>query len=191
MPTTWWVHGTTLTAWATTTSTLTNVSVTTLTSDTMMSGTATATLSWTTGTGAWVLQDGPGGMVRGRRPVVCASDAPRPEGAEAPRAVRLARANARGRALALLHSLLTPEQWASWRRERRVELEGSEGRRYRVARGIAGNVLELDAAGQPRTTWCGHPDGRFGEEDCVISQILALTHDEAGFRRVANARRAA
>jgi hypothetical protein len=99
-------------------------------------------------------------------------------------------ADARARAAELLRLVLSREQWASWEADERFELTGSAGGCYRVRRGVQGNV-HLMRNGHAVETLCAHPplidDGHnLPTEDVIVAQVLALRHDEPGFRATAN-----
>lgn len=116
---------------------------------------------------------------------------------EAERAEReAAQAMARARAEETLRAVLDPEQWESWQREQRFELITQSGQRYRIRRGVSGNVRLIED-GEEREALCAHPptvvldeEGRYvgtmPTEDVVIAQVLALRTDEEAFRRTAN-----
>jgi hypothetical protein len=109
---------------------------------------------------------------------------------------RRERACAEERAKETLEELLTQEQIDDWRRTKAFELITQSGRRYRIRRGVSGNVRLIED-GQEVEALCAHPRtslhddaGRYlgvlPSEDVVIAQMLALNADEEGFRRVAN-----
>jgi hypothetical protein len=100
------------------------------------------------------------------------------------------------RARETLRELLSAEQWEQYEREQLFELVTQSGRRYRIKRGVSGNV-KLIEQGVEVESLCAHPpttvvgdDGRVAgalpTEDVLIAQVLALGADEDGFRRVAN-----
>ena len=91
----------------------------------------------------------------------------------------------------LLHELLDDQQWADWLRVHQFEVDGSEGGKYKIIQGYAGNVRQLNDQGQVIASLCIHPNmhtdqGRLPETDAVIAQLLTLRTDEAEFRRIAN-----
>lgn len=106
------------------------------------------------------------------------------------------------RALETLTSLLNEEQRESYRILGFFDMTAQSGRRYRLHRGVAGNVRELgiNPEGEPEevASLCCHPSRsiydeetgrRLGEmpvEDVVVSQLLALRFDEERFRLTAN-----
>ncbi len=93
-------------------------------------------------------------------------------------------ARARARARRLLRSLLTPDQWASYRAHRMFEQRGRSGEIYRVHRGRIANI-EVPARGY---RLCVHPDPRIEMpvEDVLAAQVLHLRTDEQGLRATAN-----
>lgn len=107
----------------------------------------------------------------------------RRQAAEAARRRRAAEA----RALELLLSLLDDQQARSYQERRWFEVTGSDGGRYRIRRdGQAGNIEELDAAGELAATWCIHPPGSLPDADAHVAQLLHLQTDEPGFRQTGN-----
>lgn len=94
-------------------------------------------------------------------------------------------------AAATLRLLLDSDQWAAWVADERFVVTTPAGHRYLVKRGHAGNVRLLDGDTEVEALCC-HPDmhddemRRLPDEDAVIAQVLALRHDEDGFRRTAN-----
>lgn len=99
------------------------------------------------------------------------------------------------RAAETLLSLLTEDQRVQWQREKAFELITQAGRRYRIERGVAGNISLIED-GEVTERLCAHPPvefreegriiGRLPREDVVIAQMLHLQADEEDFRRVAN-----
>jgi len=104
---------------------------------------------------------------------------------------------ATSRATALLLSLLSPEQRASYERDRTFMVIGSAGGIYRIRPGAMGNVDWIDPASSGREVagvLCAHPqlwtpDGTLPDPDVALAQMLALTTDEAGFIATANVHR--
>lgn len=95
------------------------------------------------------------------------------------------------RADELLRSILTPEQYAAYHDPavESFEVVGSDGGRYRIQnRGVMGNVVRLDEAGDVIERLCVHPQR--GEwlphADVHAAQKLAVEADEADFRARAN-----
>lgn len=98
------------------------------------------------------------------------------------------REQASARALGLLRSLLSDDQWASYQDNGWFEVRGSSGRRWRVrSRGQSGNVDLMPEAGEERdVTYCAHPPGRLPDADAHAAQMLALVTDDEAFLRTAN-----
>lgn len=110
---------------------------------------------------------------------------------------RVARTVATNRAVELLLSLLSPEQRASYERDRSFTVIGSAGGIYRIRPGVMGNVDWIDPANSGREiagVLCAHPqlwtsDGSLPDPDVALAQMLALTTDEADFVATANVHR--
>jgi predicted small integral membrane protein len=78
------------------------------------------------------------------------------------------------RGIALLTSWLTPRQAEQWVRLGAFEVVGCDtGKRYRITRGTAMNIHELDANGCTTAQWCFAPEGKF-----------AGTSKNSDFRRI-------
>jgi hypothetical protein len=59
------------------------------------------------------------------------------------------------RGIELMRSWLTPEQAEQWNTRGNIEVVGcNTGRRYRITRGTAMNIHELDANGRTVAEWC-------------------------------------
>lgn len=100
-----------------------------------------------------------------------------------------ARISARDRADELLLSMLSPDQVADYVDNGAFNVIGSAGGRYRIRRGVSGNVDWLDADGQVGGRLCAHPtmeNGWMPDQDVALAQLLALTTDEVAFVAVAN-----
>jgi hypothetical protein len=82
--------------------------------------------------------------------------------------------------------VLTAAQWAQWLTARRFEVVGSAGGRYRVERGVLGNIVALAPDGRPTHRLCVHPDEGLPLADMLVAQTLALQSDEPGVLRLAN-----
>jgi hypothetical protein len=83
------------------------------------------------------------------------------------------------KAIALLRSWLTPEQLHQWDSSCEFEVIGSDtGTRYRITRGIAMNVHQLDRSGKPVTQWCFQPAGKLAVGDVLLAQKIALENME-------------
>ena len=98
-------------------------------------------------------------------------------------------ADARAKALLVAH--LSREQAEEYQTPhptglRRFHLVTPAGRRYRVERGIHGNIVELDEAGGEVARLCCQCAVKMPPEDHMLAQVLHLRTDEDGFRKVAN-----
>lgn len=89
------------------------------------------------------------------------------------------------RARELLYEHLDEEQEASYRENLYFETVGSNGTRYRIEWGYAGNVLALNESGRPWRRYCCHPSG-YANEDTLLTQKLLLETDEDSFLAIAN-----
>ena len=102
------------------------------------------------------------------------------------------RAEARKKADEILRRCLTAAQRAEYEKERRFSLIGQSGeRRYRINHGRAGNVEEVNEAGQVLKRICCHPREAVPDEDTMLAQMLHLQHNEEEFLRTANITRVA
>jgi hypothetical protein len=93
------------------------------------------------------------------------------------------------RAVALLESMLSPDQMQRYRLTGAFEVIGSHGTLYRVNRGVSGNIEWIKPDGSVGGRLCAHPDminGWLPEADVHLSQMLALMTDERSFARTAN-----
>ena len=94
------------------------------------------------------------------------------------------------RAEELLFSLLTDEQAESYRRDGSFVVIGSHGGRYRITRGVSGNILWLpEGSEQPYARLCAHPtmaESWLPTPDVQVAQLLALITDEREFVNRAN-----
>lgn len=102
---------------------------------------------------------------------------------------RRIRARAGDRARSTLLSLLNAEQRAEYERSEQFVVQGSDGGRYRIRRGVAQNIEDLSVP--YGNVLCAHPEmflpeGQLPAEDAVIAQLLMLRFDEPGFLAVAN-----
>lgn len=168
-----------------------------------------ANVTWgtTMGTGATVLYDPIGTYNLDAPASVLAPIVPQrvrtPE-EEAARAARIVRQNeertariaaqdaARTRARNTLLEFLTPVQRAEYEAEGHFVCTGSEGNRYRIERGNAGNVVYLDERGEAAGRLCAHPsmsEQWLPDQDVALAQMLALMTDERNFVRIANVHR--
>lgn len=95
------------------------------------------------------------------------------------------------RAERLLKKLLTSEQLRDYQRKGHFHVIGKSGQRYRIRKNsYAGNIDVIGANGRAEKVICCHPDG-VPLHDGLITQKLALEHNEAEFLKVANIRAAA
>jgi hypothetical protein len=79
------------------------------------------------------------------------------------------------KARVLLRSWLTPQQAKQWDTEKEFEVVGSHtGTRYRIRRGTAMNIDELDSNGRVGTQWCFAPQGDLAVSDVMLAQKIAL-----------------
>lgn len=92
------------------------------------------------------------------------------------------------RGLKLLKEWLSPQQLAQFNAEGHFEVIGCHsGKRYRILRGAAMNVQEIDAAGRPLLCWCFVPNGgHLVPGDVMLAQKIALETDELSALAVAN-----
>jgi hypothetical protein len=91
------------------------------------------------------------------------------------------------RGIVLLRSWLTPEQTAQWDARGDFEVVGCDtGRRYRLSRGTAMNIHELDANGCPVSQWCFAPEGKLATGDVLLAQKIALETMEQRVLALAN-----
>jgi hypothetical protein len=103
-----------------------------------------------------------------------------------------AQESARTRARNTLLEFLTPEQRAEYEAHDHFVCTGSEGNRYRIERGSAGNVVYLDERGEAAGRLCAHPsmsEHWLPDADVALAQMLALMTDEPNFVRIANVHR--
>jgi hypothetical protein len=99
------------------------------------------------------------------------------------------RAVAIARGEELLLSLLDENQREAYRFDRMFSVIGSHGTIYRIHRGVSGNIEWIKPDGTVGGRLCAHPTMReewIPTEDVMLAQLLALTHDEREFVRVAN-----
>jgi hypothetical protein len=84
-------------------------------------------------------------------------------------------------------------QWLS--SEQRAEFDHSgcfevvgchSGKRYRIYRGTAQNVFEIDDGGELKLGLCFIPSGELVAGDVMLAQKIALETDESGALAVAN-----
>jgi hypothetical protein len=91
------------------------------------------------------------------------------------------------RGIALLRSWLTAEQAEQWDTRGNFEVVGcNTGRRYRITRGTAMNIHELDADGHTIAQWCFTPEGKLVTGDVLLAQKIALETMEEQVLALAN-----
>ena len=91
------------------------------------------------------------------------------------------------RGLRLMRHWLSPDQRAEFDDSGSFEVVGCDsGKRYRIYRGTASNVFELDDAGRPRLCWCFVPLGELVSGDVMLAQKIALETNENAALAVAN-----
>ena len=95
-------------------------------------------------------------------------------------------AEAEERSQHLLRSWLSSEQLANYDTFGHFVVVGSDtGKRYRISRGYAFNIQELDAGGREYCTWCFAPEG-VATGDVNLAQKIALENFENRALRIAN-----
>lgn len=99
-------------------------------------------------------------------------------------------AQARERAEKLLQEALSAEQRAQLADKGYFELvtlsTGGARRRYRIKRGQAGNIQQLDESGRVLKRLCAHPREVVPDADAMLAQKLWLEAREEEFLRIAN-----
>jgi hypothetical protein len=98
---------------------------------------------------------------------------------------RAARQSADQKAEALLLSLLDDTTREHYQLHGVIEIIGSVGTRYRIKRGVSGNVYWLDG-NREGGSFCCHPREGLPIPDVMLGQMLALQTDEPGFLALAN-----
>jgi hypothetical protein len=98
---------------------------------------------------------------------------------------RAAQAEALTKAETLLRSVLSAAQWADYKEKGYFETTVND-RRYRIKKGIAGNVKLLDSGGREMRSYCIHPRIDLPVADVMLGQKLLLEADEREFLRIAN-----
>lgn len=104
---------------------------------------------------------------------------------EADRAL-MERQIADAKAKELLIQFLTPEQTAMLETMKAIAVQSVTGKQYRIRKGWAGNIDELNERGEVVARLCVHPNINIPEYDNMLGQMLALQTDEAGLLRIAN-----
>jgi len=90
------------------------------------------------------------------------------------------------RADRLLESILNEAQREHLREKKWFLVRGKSGTLYRVRRGRAGNVDQLDAEGKVVDRFCAHPTMYVPDGDTMAGQKLMLETDDVAFQRLAN-----
>lgn len=91
------------------------------------------------------------------------------------------------RGLQLLKENLTPEQLASYEKNKHFDVKGGEtGKTYRIRHGRQMNITELDAKGNRVCGWCFLPQGALVSGDCMLAQKTALELFETEALGIAN-----
>ena len=99
----------------------------------------------------------------------------------------LAKITKDARGLQLMRDWLSPDQRAQFDDSGTFEVVGCHsGKRYRIYRGTAQNVFELDEAGELKLGFCFTPYGNLVAGDAMLAQKIALETDESGALAVAN-----
>jgi len=98
-----------------------------------------------------------------------------------------ARRQAEEKGFALLRAWLTPEQARQWDARNEFEVIGCDtGARYRIRRGTAMNVHQLDCTGRDVARWCFMPEGGVVTGDVLLAQKIALETMEKEVLALAN-----
>ncbi len=91
------------------------------------------------------------------------------------------------RGLRLMRDWLSPNQRVQFDRSGYFEVVGCDsGKRYRIYRGIAPNVYEVDDTGRFKVGWCFMPLGQLVAGDVMLAQKIALETNEGSALAVAN-----
>ena len=91
------------------------------------------------------------------------------------------------RGLQLMRDWLSPDQRAQSDDSGTFEVVGCRsGKRYRIYRGTAQNVFEIDEAGELKLGLCFTPYGNLVAGDAMLAQKIALETNENGALAVAN-----
>lgn len=92
---------------------------------------------------------------------------------------------AKEKAERLLLSVLDPMQKEELKTKGFFHCKSKTGNRYRIHRGIAGNVRRVDSTDKEIEKLCAHPQG-VPEGDAMVAQLFHIENDEEGFRQTAN-----
>lgn len=90
------------------------------------------------------------------------------------------------RAEKILREHLDTNQRKEYKANAAFHVVTADGKRYRLKKGWAGNVEEIDAAGKAIARYCIHPRESVPHDDNLLAQKLLLETDEREFRRIAN-----
>ena len=91
------------------------------------------------------------------------------------------------RGLRLMRRWLSPDQRAEFDDKGTFEVVGCHsGKRYRIYRGTAQNVFEVDDSGELKLGLCFTPYGNLVAGDAMLAQKIALETDESTALAVAN-----
>ena len=91
------------------------------------------------------------------------------------------------RGLRLMRRWLSPDQRAEFDDTGTFEVVGCDsGKRYRIYRGTAQNVFEVDDSGELKLGFCFTPYGNLVAGDAMLAQKIALETDESSALAVAN-----
>jgi hypothetical protein len=91
------------------------------------------------------------------------------------------------RGLQLMRDWLSPDQRAEFDDTGTFEVVGCDsGKRYRIYRGTAQNVFEVDDSGELKLGLCFTPYGNLVAGDAMLAQKIALETDESTALAVAN-----
>ena len=91
------------------------------------------------------------------------------------------------RGLQLMRDWLSPDQRAEFDDTGTFEVVGCDsGKRYRIYRGTAQNVFEVDDSGELKLGLCFTPYGNLVAGDAMLAQKIALETDESSALAVAN-----
>ena len=114
---------------------------------------------------------------------------------------RRRRAAAKKKSFALLRKFLTRAQWQQLENHGFFQMIGESGARYEIHdHGNMGNVIAVDFKklvrenrvperilhGKHRQALCAHPEKNLPQGDVMLSQMLALQHNEQEFLKKAN-----
>lgn len=97
------------------------------------------------------------------------------------------RDEAHARAEKLLLELLTPQQKVELQRRNYFHVRVG-ATRYRITRGVAGNVLEVDNRSRIRFRFCAHPNENVPVPDVMLAQKLLIETEPERFFSLANRR---